>query len=78
MKEGIIQMEYLEMKKLLEEHHTTYEEMQMMWDYCLKNGHSLICQLDRCGKSWTDLNKYALATLEKEYNKLKEKSVASS
>jgi len=64
-------MEYIEMKNLLEELCTTHEDMQIMWDFCINNGHPLICQLNRCGKSWTDLNSNALATLEREYNKLK-------
>lgn len=45
-----------------------------MWDFCIEHGHPLISQLDRCGKSWVDMNTMALATLEREYEKLKEKN----
>lgn len=65
-------MDYVEMKKFLSSQNKTDEQMQEMWDYCVENGHKLICQLDRCGKSWTDLNAYALSTLEREYIKLKD------
>lgn len=64
-------MEYCEMIDFLKQRNKTDEEMQIMWDYCLANGHKLICQLNKCGKTWSDLNKTALATLEVEYNKVK-------
>jgi hypothetical protein len=64
-------MDYIEMRDFLKQQNKTDVEMQMMWDYCVNNGHKLIVQLDRCGQSWTDMNTYALATLEREYNKLK-------
>ena len=63
-------MDYIEMKNFLELHNLTDKDMQTMWDYCIQNKHKLICQLDRCGKSWTDMNINALGTLEREYNKL--------
>lgn len=49
------------------------EELDRMWSYCLEKGHALICQLDRCGKDWRDLNTNCIATLEKEYLKIKDK-----
>jgi len=66
-------MEYSEMKKFLKDNNTTEEEMQEMWDYCLESDHKLIVQLDRCGKSWSDMNTQALSTLRTEYGKLKHK-----
>lgn len=59
------------MRDFLKSQNKTHEEMQDMWDFCKSKGHSLICQLDRCGKNWFDMNTRALATLEREYNKLR-------
>lgn len=49
----------------------TPEELDEMWNYLIGK-HSLITQLDRCGKNWRDLNIHAISTLEREYNKFKE------
>lgn len=54
----------------------TEEELDYMWQYCLQAGHSLINQLDKCGKDWRDLNLTCIATLEKEYLKLKDKELS--
>ncbi len=63
-------MEYSEMRSFLKEIHKTDDEMQMMWDFCIQKNHPLICQINKCGKSWSDLNVYVLRSLEKEYLKL--------
>lgn len=63
-------MNYFEMKQLLEQIGKTDEEMEMMWNYCLEKGHSLISQLDRSGVKWHEMNIHALKTLEEEYYKM--------
>jgi hypothetical protein len=63
-------MDYVRMREFLKTQNKTDEEMQAMWDFCLAKGHKLIRQLDKCGKNWADMNINALATLEREYNKL--------
>ena len=65
-------MDYIEMRNFLKSQNKTDADMQTMWDFCVANGHGLICQLDKCGRTWHDMNISALATLEREYNKLKE------
>ena len=64
---------YTEMREFLATIGKTHEEMQEMWDYCVKNGHALIRQLARCGKNWSDMNTAALTTLETTYLRLKQK-----
>lgn len=67
-------MNIREMLKVKEEFESkighTPKELDEMWNYCLKKGHSLICQLNRCGKNWRDLNINCISTLEREYFKL--------
>ena len=63
-------MEFLEMYNFLKGIGKTKEEMDEMWNYCVKHGHPLISMLNKCGKSWTDCNTSALSTLEREYLKL--------
>ena len=66
-------MEFLEMYEFLQRIGKTKEEMDEIWEYCVKHKHPLISRIDKCGKSWTDLNTYALRSLEEEYKKLKYK-----
>jgi hypothetical protein len=64
-------MDYIEMHNFLKTHGLTHERMQEMWNYCVRNGHPLIKQLDGCGTLWFDLDTHVLATLEREYKQLK-------
>jgi len=57
-------------EQLMKEISTTPTELDMMWDACVKAGHSLIANLDQCGKSWRDLNPCAIKTLPREYQKI--------
>jgi len=57
---------------LMREMDTTPQELDMMWDACVKAGHKLITQLDRCDKGWRDLNPHAIKTLPREYYRLLE------
>ena len=57
-------------EKLMIEMNTTPGELDKMWDACIKAGHSLITQLDRCGKGWRDLNTACIKTLPREYSKI--------
>jgi hypothetical protein len=57
-------------EQLLKEMNTTPAELDMMWDACVKAGHSLISNPNRCGKSWRDMNPSAIKTLPREYQKI--------
>ena len=57
-------------EKLMTEMNTTPDELDMMWDACIKAGHGLITQLSNCGKGWRDLNQQAIKTLPREYHKI--------
>ena len=57
---------------LMKEMNTTPAELDMMWSACVKVGHKLIANLDRCGSGWRDLNPHAIKTLPREYYKLME------
>lgn len=57
---------------LMKEMNITPEELDMMWNACVKAGHKLIANLDRYGNGWRDLNPHAIKTLPREYYKLLE------
>ena len=61
---------FKEGEKLMEEMNTTPEELDMMWDTCVKAGHRLIAQLDRCGEGWRDLDSMVIKTLPREFIKI--------
>jgi hypothetical protein len=57
-------------EKLMKEMNTTPAELDVMWDACVKAGHSLISQLNQCGKGWRDLNAACIKTLPREYHEI--------
>lgn len=63
-------MTYEQGEQLLKEMDCTSSELDMMWDFCVNKGHSLIQQLEKSGKGWRDLNPQAIKTLPREYKKV--------
>jgi hypothetical protein len=59
-------------EQLMKEMNATPDELDAMWDACVEAGHSLIANLDRCGKGWRDMSPQAIKTLPREYNKIME------
>ena len=61
-------MEYLDMKKVLKELDKTDEELSKMWsDLYTKN--FIVKNLTDHGKTWRDLNPYAIKSMITEYDK---------
>ena len=63
-------LSFQEGEKLMKEMNTTPEELDMMWDVCLKVGHRLISQFAHSGIGWRELNPAAIKTLPREYQKI--------
>lgn len=58
-------------EKLSEEINISAKELDEMWKFCGDNGHDLIKALNKCGKTWRDLNTAAIKTLPGEYERMK-------
>lgn len=62
-------MEYVKMKKLLDDNKLEHDEMDTMWQ-TLKIINPIVRSLDRVGKNWTDLPPHLIPDLRRQYEKL--------